>query len=58
VQRWFMEGGAMPHLLALLQDPQPEVATKGLLATSAMVRHYQPGLEARRAAGGLQTLCG
>ncbi len=48
----------MPHLLALLQDPQPEVATKGLLATSAMVRHYQPGLEARRAAGGLQTLCG
>jgi hsp70-interacting protein len=45
VQRWFMEGGAAPALMALLSDPHPVVATKALLGLSALVRHYQPGLE-------------
>lgn len=50
VQRWFMEGGALPHLLALLSDTHPVVVTKALLGLSALVRHYQPGLEVRTAA--------
>lgn len=47
VQRWFMEGGALPPLLALLADSHPVVVTKALLALSALVRHYEPGLEVR-----------
>lgn len=47
----------MPHLLALLSDSHTECAVKGLLAISAMVRHYSPGLQAFRAAEGLRTLC-
>eukprot|EP00775_Hariotina_reticulata_P008959 gene8959-9135_t len=58
VQRWFMEGGALSPILALLSDPNPVVQTKALLAVSALVRHYQPGLEAFRLAGGLQKLLG
>lgn len=48
VQRWFMEGGALPPLLALLADSHPVVVTKALLALSALLRHYEPGLEVRR----------
>lgn len=47
VQRWFMEGGALPPLLALLADSHPVVVTKALLGLSALVRHYDPGLEVR-----------
>jgi hypothetical protein len=53
-----MDGGVMPHLLTLIKDDHAEVATKGLLAASAMVRHHQQGLDALRAGGALQTLCG
>lgn len=56
VQRWFMEGGALPHLLGLLSDSNVVVQTKAVLAVSALVRHYDPGLEAFRLAGGLQKL--
>lgn len=49
VQRWFMEAGVLPPLLALLGDSHPVVATKAVLGLSALVRHYNPGLEVRRA---------
>jgi hsp70-interacting protein len=58
VQRWFMAGGALSHILDLLSDPNVKVQTKALLAVSALVRHYQPGLEAFRLAGGLQKVLG
>lgn len=45
VQRWFMEGGALAPLLALLADSHPVVATKAVLGLSALVRHYDPALE-------------
>lgn len=48
VQRWFMEAGVLPPLLALLGDSHPVVATKAVLGLSALVRHYNPGLEVRR----------
>jgi hsp70-interacting protein len=56
VQRWFMDGGALPPLLGLLADPDVVVRTKAVLALSALVRHYGPGLEAFRLAGGLTKL--
>jgi hsp70-interacting protein len=56
VQRWFMEGGALPPLLGLLADPNVVVRTKAVHALSALVRHYAPGLEAFRLAGGLTKL--
>lgn len=56
VQRWFMEGGALAPLLALLSDSHPVVVTKALLGLSALVRHYDPGLEAFRLAGGFNKL--
>lgn len=58
VQRWFMEGGALQHLLQLLSDSNAVVQTKAVLALSALVRHYDQGLEAFRLAGGLQKLLG
>jgi hsp70-interacting protein len=48
VQRWFMEGGALAPLLALLADSHPVVVTKAVLGLSALVRHYNLGLEVRR----------
>ncbi|KAI8476191.1 MAG: armadillo-type protein [Monoraphidium minutum] len=56
VQRWFMDGGAAAPLMALLRDASPVVRTKALLALSALVRHYGPGLEAFRLGGGLGRL--
>jgi hsp70-interacting protein len=53
VQRWFMDGGAAAALMGLLGDRDLICRTKALLALSALVRHYDPGLEAFRAAGGL-----
>jgi hsp70-interacting protein len=47
VQRWFMDGGALVPLLALLADSHPVVVTKAVLGLSALVRHYDPGLEVR-----------
>jgi hsp70-interacting protein len=58
VQRWFMDGGAAPILMDLLLDADTRVRTKALLALSALVRHYDPGLGAFRAAGGLTHLLG
>lgn len=58
VQRWFMEGGTLPPLLGLLSDHSAVVQTKAVLALSALVRHYDQGLEAFRLAGGLQKLLG
>lgn len=56
VQRWFMEGGALPRLMNMMTDADMTCQTKALLALSAMTRHYNPGLEAFRVAGGLLTL--
>ncbi|KIZ03162.1 hypothetical protein MNEG_4796 [Monoraphidium neglectum] len=56
VQRWFMDGGAAPALMAMAGDGDAACRTKALLALSAMVRHYRPGLEAFRLAGGLGKL--
>jgi len=56
VQRWFMEGGALAPLLALLSDSHPVVVTKALLGLSALVRHYDPGLEVRGGHGGAHAL--
>jgi len=56
VQRWFMEGGAAAALMGLLGDADAICRTKALLALSALVRHYDPGLEAFRLAGGLHHL--
>ncbi|GBF98487.1 hypothetical protein Rsub_11697 [Raphidocelis subcapitata] len=56
VQRWFMDGGAAPPLMALLGDGDGTCRAKALLALSALVRHYDPGLDAFLAAGGLGKL--
>ncbi|KAG2483844.1 hypothetical protein HYH03_017299 [Edaphochlamys debaryana] len=59
VQEWFLAGGVLPPLLALLDPAQPPACrTKGLLALSGLVRHFAPGLQAFREAGGLTALVG
>eukprot|EP00955_Chlamydomonas_euryale_P085843 364168-Chlamydomonas_euryale.AAC.11 len=62
VQRWFVDGGVLPPLLDLLGDDNAAVRTKALLALSAIVRHFSPGLEAVLSAPGvpatLAGLCG
>eukprot|EP00878_Enallax_costatus_P013876 GHUV01014511.1.p1 GENE.GHUV01014511.1~~GHUV01014511.1.p1 ORF type:complete len:301 (+),score=131.26 GHUV01014511.1:202-1104(+) len=58
VQRWFLDGGALQPLMQLLSDSSMIVQTKAVLALSALVRHYDQGLEAFRLAGGLQKLLG
>ena len=56
VQRWFMEGGALPPLVSMMNDANPTCQAKSLLAISALIRHFQPGLEAFRLAGGVYQL--
>ncbi|EFJ51306.1 hypothetical protein VOLCADRAFT_116527 [Volvox carteri f. nagariensis] len=60
VQQWFLDGGVLPRLLDLAAPSQPHgtVRTKALLALSGLVRHFGPGLEALREAGGLVLLVG
>ncbi|GLC35278.1 hypothetical protein PLESTM_000302600, partial [Pleodorina starrii] len=60
VQQWFLEGGVLPQLLQLAgpSERHPTVRTKALLALSGLVRHFGPGLQALRDAGGLSLLVG
>ncbi|KXZ51858.1 hypothetical protein GPECTOR_11g296 [Gonium pectorale] len=57
VQQWFLEGGVLPRLLALAEPEQPPtVRAKAVLALSGLVRHFAPGLQALRDAGGIRSL--
>lgn len=53
VQDWFLEGGVMPPLVALLEDGNNTCVTKGLLGVSSLVRHNDPALEAFLKTGSL-----
>lgn len=64
--QWFLEGGALPSLMALLNqegsdEPHVMLRVKALLALSGLIRHCQPGLTALLQAGGaprVAALCG
>ncbi|KAK9904287.1 hypothetical protein WJX75_008419 [Coccomyxa subellipsoidea] len=56
VQQMFMEGGALPRLLQLLQDPDPICRRKALLALSCLTRHNDAAMDAFRAEGALNLL--
>lgn len=56
VQQWFLEGGAMPPLVAAMSDADPVVRAKALLALSSITRHFPPALELFRLDAGLPRL--
>ena len=56
--QWFLAGGILPRLLALLRDEDPTCRVKAVLALSALMRHHRPALEAMRSSGGLEQLVG
>lgn len=55
--QWFMEGGALPLLVALLADEDATCQTKGLLALSCLIRGCHPALLEFRNHDGAATLC-
>lgn len=47
--QWFLDGGVLPLLAALLAPSRSgSERVKGLLALSSLIRHFGPGLEALR----------
>lgn len=56
VQRWFLDGGALPRLMTLLDDADVDCRVKGLLTLASLIRHFTPALDAFRAQGGLAKL--
>ena len=51
-----MQGNALPALVKLLNDEDPRVRNKGLLAVAALVRHNPAALDAFRQQGGVKQL--
>mmetsp|Transcript_20175 Transcript_20175/g.43960 ORF Transcript_20175/g.43960 Transcript_20175/m.43960 type:complete len:420 (-) Transcript_20175:533-1792(-) len=54
VQQWFLEGGILARVCAVLEDQNATCRTKGLLAVSALVRHFTPGFRAFQGQRGTQ----
>ncbi|BDA45863.1 probable Hsp70 nucleotide exchange factor FES1 at N-terminal half [Coccomyxa sp. Obi] len=56
VQMHFLEGGVLPRLLQLFQDPDPTCRRKALLALSCLTRHNDEAMDAFRAEGAVDLL--
>ena len=54
--QWLLEAGALPKLLALLQDADSACRRKALLAISCLVRQSSPAMTAFRLSAGVPRL--
>ncbi len=54
--QWLLEAGALPKLMALLQDADGTCRRKALLAISCLIRQSAPAMTAFRLSGGVPRL--